>query len=77
MIQNETLNWRGENINLGANASILSPITSKVIQLGPMNQKKMISSSVISTVIQEGLFFNNILKVAVLFERKNWLGFYL
>ena len=56
LIQNETLNWRRENINLGANASILSRITSTVIKVGPMNQKKMISSSVTSTVIQEGLF---------------------
>ena len=44
---------------------------------GPKYQKKQISSFVTSTVIQWGLFFYKILKVVVLFERKNWIGFYL
>ena len=56
LIQNETLNWRGENINLGLNALVSSLITSTVIQVSPMDKKKMISSPVTSTVIQGGLF---------------------
>ena len=56
LIQNETLNWRGKNINLGANASILSHVTSTVIQVVPMDRKKIISSPVTSKVIQGVLF---------------------
>ena len=51
LIQNETLNWMGENINLGANVSVSYPVTSTVIQMDPINHKKTVLSSVTSIVI--------------------------
>ena len=77
LIQNKTLNWREKNINLGANITVLYPVTSKVIQVDPMNHKKNGFISCYQYSYLKRAFFDNILKVVVIFESKNWIGFYL
>ena len=77
LIQNETLNWRGENINLGVNISVSYPVTSTVIQVNPMNHKKNSFISYYQYSHLKRAFFYNVLKVVVIFESKNWIGFYL